>query len=145
MARSRFTIGTRYKRNGEVFIVRELLVDGKLSVENQSFGGLAQTTQDELCKAWARGEIAFEIHGPNTRKPRDVPLVTEFSIADFEKLPAKWRGEARRRLDLIRPLLKLPPGECTNEYIEEYVASLKDGQKKDQQKGRGLLYLLNPL
>src|SRR5260370_2253951 len=137
MARSRFTVGTRYKRNGEVFLVRELLVDGKLSVENQSFGGLAHTTQDELCQAWARGEIAFEIRGPNTRKPRDVPLVTEFSIADFERLPAKWRGEARRRLDLIRPLLKLPPGECTNEYIQEYVDSLKDGQKKDQQKGQG--------
>lgn len=136
MARSRFTIGTRYKRNEEVFLVRELLVDDKLSVENQSFGGLFHTTQDELCQAWARGEIEFEIHGPNTRKPRDVPLVTEFSIADFERLPAKWRGEARRRLDLIRPLLKLPLEECTNEYIEEYVASLKKGQEKDLQKGQ---------
>ena len=137
MARSRFTVGTRYKYNGEVFIVHELLLDGKLSVENQSFGGLSRTTQDELSKTWARGEIAFEIHGPNTRKPRDVPIVTEFTVADFERLPAKWRDEARRRLDLIRPLLQLPLGECTNEYIEEYVDSLKDGQKKDQQKGRG--------
>ncbi len=136
MARSRFTVGTRYKYNGEVFIVHELLLDGKLSVENQSFGGLSRTTQDELSKAWARGEIAFEIHGPNTRKPGDTPLITEFSIADFEKLPAKWRDEAQRRLDLIRPLLKLPPQECTNEYIEEYVTSVKDGQKKDQQIGQ---------
>ncbi len=131
MARSRFTVGTRYKRNGEVFIVHELLLDGKLSVENQSFGGLSRTTQDELSKAWARGEIAFEIHGPNTRKPRDIPLVTEFTVADFERLPAKWRDEARRRLDLIRPLLELPPEERTNEYIEKYV----EGKKKDQPKG----------
>jgi hypothetical protein len=132
MARSRFTVGTRYKRNGEVFLVRELLVDGKLSVENQSFGGLAHTTQDELCQAWARGEIAFEIHGPNTRKPRDNPLIIEFTVADFERLPAKWRDEARRRLDLIRPLLKLAPEERANEYIEKYV----EGKKKDQPKGQ---------
>jgi putative transposase len=132
MARSRFTVGTRYKRNEEVSIVRELLVDGKLSVENQSFGGLSRTTQDELSKAWARGEIAFEIHGPNTRKPRDIPLITEFTVADFERLPAKWRDEARRRLDLIRPLLGLPPEERTNEYIEKYV----EGKKKDKSKGK---------
>jgi putative transposase len=132
MARSRFTVGTRYKRNEEVFIVRELLVDGKLSVENQSFGGLFHTTQDDLSKAWACGEIAFEIHGPNTRKPRDIPLITEFTVADFERLPAKWRDEARRRLDLIRPLLELPPEERTNEYIEKYV----EGKKKDQPKGQ---------
>ena len=61
MARSRFAVGTRYKRNGEVFIVREILLDGKLNVENQSFGGLTRTTQNELCEAWACGEIAFEI------------------------------------------------------------------------------------
>lgn len=136
MAHSRFTVGTRYKRNNEVFIVQELLVDGKLSVENQSFGGLFHTTQEELSKAWASGEIAFEIHGPNTRKTRDIPLVTEFTVADFQRLPAKWRDEARRRLDLIRPLLQLPPGECTNKYIEEYITSLKSDQKRDQPKGQ---------
>lgn len=133
MARSRFTVGTRYKYNGEVFIVHELLLDGKLSVENQSFGGLSRTTQDELSKAWARGEIAFEVHGPNTRKPRDIPFVTEFTVADFKRLPAKWRDEARRRLDLIRPLLLLPPEERTNGYIEKYVEGKKQEQQKDKK------------
>ncbi len=132
MARTRFTVGTRYKYNGEVFIVHELLLDGKLSVENQSFGGLSRTTQDELSKAWARGEIAFEVHGPNTRKPHDIPIVTEFTVADFKRLPAKWRDEARRRLDLIRPLLQLPPEERTNKYIKEYVES----KKKEQLEGK---------
>jgi len=131
MARARFTVGTRYKYNGEVFIVHELLLEGKLSVENQSFGGLSRTTQDELSKAWARGEIAFEVHGPNTRKPRDIPIVTEFTVADFKRLPAKWRDEARRRLDLIRPLLQLPLEERTNEYIEKYVE-----EKKELQEGK---------
>ena len=128
MARSRFTQGTRYKRNGEVFIVHEVLLEGALSVENQSFGGLIRTTQAELSAAWARGEIAFEIHGPNTRQPRDCPLVTDFTVADFERLPAKWREEAHRRLNIIRPLLKLPPEECTRKYIDEYVASLRTSQ-----------------
>lgn len=132
MARTRFTVGTRYKYNEEVFIVHELLLDGKLSVENQSFGGLSRTTQDELSKAWARGEIAFEVHGPNTRKLRDIPIVTEFTVADFKRLPAKWRDEARRRLDLIRPLLQLPPEERTNEYIEKHV----EDKKKEQQESK---------
>src|SRR5437764_408275 len=136
MAHSCFTVGARYKRNGEVFIVRELLLDGKLNVENQSFGGLTCTTQNELHEAWAQGKIVFEVNGPNTRKPQDIPLITEFTVTDFQRLPAKWRDEARRRLDLIRPLLKLPPEERTNKYIEDYVASLKDSQKKDQQIGQ---------
>jgi len=155
MARSRFTVGTRYLYNKEVFIVRELLVDGKLNVENQSFGGLTRTSQNELGEAWRRGEIVFEIHGPNTRKPRDVSLITEFTVADFERLPPRWRDEARRRLDLIRPLLKLPPEECTNTYIEQYVTSKKasqpaqptstatseqrkNGRKKNQRVGQAL-------
>lgn len=136
MARSRFTVGTRYESNKQVFIVRELLVDGKLSIENQSFGGVFHTTQDELSEAWACGEISFEVHGSNTRKPKDVPLITEFTVADFERLPAKWRSEAQRRLNIIRPLLKLPPEECTNAYIGKYVESLKEAQKKDQEQGQ---------
>jgi len=155
MARSRFTVGTRYMYNKEVFIVRELLVDGKLNVENQSFGGLTRVSQRELSEAWAQGEIIFEIHGPNTRKPRDVSLITEFTVADFERLPPRWRDEARRRLDLIRPLLKLPLEECTNTYIEQYVTSKKasqpaqptltatseqrkNGRKKNQRVGQAL-------
>ena len=57
MARSRFTVGTRYKYNEEVFIVHELLLDGNLSVENQSFGGLFRTTQDELRAYPKTGEM----------------------------------------------------------------------------------------
>ena len=75
MDHSRFAVGTRYKYNGEIFIVRELLLDGKLSVENQSLGGLVVTTQDELSTAWAQGKIFFEARSPKpTRNTECVEI-----------------------------------------------------------------------
>ncbi len=63
MARMRFTLGTRYLLQGQVYIVRQMLADNRLLVENQSFGGQVIVTQDDLCAAWARDELRFEVHG----------------------------------------------------------------------------------
>jgi len=88
MARSRFTVGTRYEYNGEIFIVRELLLNGKLSVENQSFGGLVVTTQNKLSVAWTQGKIFFEVHSPKPTRIAerveidDTPL--DLVVVDLE-------------------------------------------------------------
>ena len=63
MARMRFTLGTRYLLQGQVYLVRQVLVDRRVIVENQSFGGQTIVTQDDLCASWARGELRFEVHG----------------------------------------------------------------------------------
>lgn len=124
MARMRFTLGTRYLLQGQVYLVRQVLVDRRLVVENQSFGGQATVTQDDLCEAWARGDLRFEVHGPNTRHSSDSPIATTYTFADFQHLPPKLRDEAWRRYQLIRPLLLLPLKERTRQAIAAHAARI---------------------
>jgi putative transposase len=125
MSRMRFTLGTRYVLQGQVYIVRQVLVDNRLLVENQSFGGQFTVTQEELCAAWARDELRFEVHGPNTRPRSESPLATSYTFADFQHLSVKLRNEAWRRYQCIRPLLLLPPAERTRQAIAMHAAALR--------------------
>ena len=103
MARMRFTLGARYLLQGQVYLVRQVLVDSQLVVENQSFGGQVIVTQDDLCAAWARGELRFEVHGPNTRRSSDSPIATAYTFADFQHLPPKLRDEACGAINSFAP------------------------------------------
>lgn len=125
MARMRFTLGTRYVLQGQVYIVRQVLVDNRLLVENQSFGGQFTVTQEELCAAWTRDELRFEVHGPNTQRPSESSLATSYTFADFQHLSVKLRNEAWRRYQCIRPLLLLPPAERTRQAIAAHAAALR--------------------
>ncbi len=131
MARRRFTVGTRYVYKEQVFVVREMLVNGGVSVENLSFGGRVVRTQDELGEIWAQGEITFEVSGPQTKKLPDSPLATAYKIADFQRLPARGRAEAWRRYQILLPILEHPRWERTREFINKYAASLNPAPKPD--------------
>ncbi len=126
MARISFDIGRRYLLQGQVYIVRQKLLQGKLLVENQSFGGLLTTSCEELCAAWGREELRFEVNdGPHVhRRPEDA-LATSYTFADFQSLPPPHRQEAWRRYELIRPFLERPLKERSRTALESYVAKLR--------------------
>ena len=63
MARLRFTPGTRYLRNEQIFLVRQVLAAQRLLVDNQSVGGQDIASQDELIAAWGDGALQFEVQG----------------------------------------------------------------------------------
>ncbi len=129
MARLRFTVGTRYLHNNQVYIINELLLGNKFLAKNESFGGSVTLTQEELTELWARGEIRFEVYGRYVKAEPNTPLSVEYTIADFQQLPSSRRDEARRRYEIIRPLLDLPPEERTREYLKEYARTLALTQK----------------
>src|SRR6266566_6715772 len=131
MARRRFTVGTRYIYKEQVYVVREMLVNGGISVENLSYGGRVVMTQNELGEIWARGEITFEVSGPQTRKLQDSPLATAYKIADFQRLPPKGRDEAWRRYQILLPILARPRWERTREFIANHATSLNPNPKTD--------------
>ena len=131
MARRRFTVGTRYLYKAQVYIVREMLVNGGISVENLSFGGRVVMTQQDLGEIWARGEITFEVSGPQTRKLQDSPLATAYKITDFQQLPPRGRDEAWRKYQILLPILARPRRERTREFIENYAGSLNPSPKPD--------------
>ncbi len=93
MARIRFAVGTRYLLNEQVYIVRQLLVDNRLLVENQSFGGQLTVSYDDLCAAWGRGEVRFEVQGRHVRTSPDRPISLEYSVSDLQGLPEPVRED----------------------------------------------------
>ena len=84
MAVLRFEPGIRYVHNEQVYIVRQLLIEGRLLVENLSFGGQITVARDELVTAWAAGELRFEVMGANVEQPKDRPIATNYTFADFQ-------------------------------------------------------------
>ena len=127
MARLHLTVGTRYEQGAQVYVVRQLLPDDRLLVENQSFGGQAIHTRDEVSAAWASGALVFEVHGARTRPSPTSSLATSYTIADIAHLPETQRAEAWRRYTLIAPLLALAPHERTREVVDAHVAAQRVG------------------
>jgi putative transposase len=126
MARIYFDIGRRYLLQGQVYVVRQKLLQGKLLVENQSFGGLITTSYEELCAAWGRNDLQFEVNdGPHVRRRPEEALATGYTLADFQHLPPHHRQEAWRRYELIRPFLDRPLKERSRAALESYVAKLR--------------------
>jgi len=127
MARLHLTVGTRYEQDAQVYVVRQLLPDDRLLVENQSFGSQTIRTRDEMSAAWASGALVFEVHGPGTRPSPRSTLATGYTIADIAHLPEARRAEAWRRYTLIAPLLALAPHERTRDVVDAHVAAQRSG------------------
>jgi len=131
MGRVQVTVGTRYRWDGRVYVVRQLLHEGKLLVEDQTEGGPRVVSRDDLQEAWSSGALTFvgarEGKGlaSDTRADADTAAV----IADFHVVPEAERAEAWRRYTLIRPLLARPRGERTRRAIEQYLAREETGRQ----------------
>lgn len=135
MARLQFTIGTSYKLRGEVFTIRQLLVDSTFQVENQSFGGVFVVPLTDLVNAWVSGDLVFALPPRLARTKAAAQNGTEYTFTDFQNLPDRVRAEAWRRYQLLLPLLKLPKAERTRSAIEAYAA--KQRAEQDQQSDAG--------
>jgi len=125
MGRLHVTAGTRYLRDGRAQVVRQVLRDGRLLVEDQSVGGEGVVTRAELTAAWAEGRLRFEVPGPAARASGGAVLATAYTIADFHLVAEGERAEAWRRYTLIRPLLALPPHERTRRTIAQHLVDAR--------------------
>lgn len=122
MSRNAFTLHTRFLYQHQVYAVIEILLDGYVLLQNQSFGGPPiPKSLDELVLAWARHELIFEVRGRNAARDVDVPIATRYCYGDFQRLEGNYE-EAWRRYQLILPLLELPRSERTKSYLNAYAA-----------------------
>jgi putative transposase len=106
-------------------------------VEDQSGGGQAAVTREELTAAWDRGAVRFAVRGPGARPEGEATLPTGYTIADFHLLPEAEREEAWRRYTVIRPLLAWPAHTRTRRAIEAYLSSLSSSSDAGRAAGRG--------
>jgi len=137
MGRLHVTAGTRYLRDGRAQVVRQVLRDGRLLVEDQSVGGEAVVTRAELTAAWAEGRLRFAVRGPGARASGGAVLATAYTIADFHLVAEGERAEAWRRYTLIRPLLVLPPHERTRRTIAQHLVDARMRHGPDLGGGPG--------
>jgi len=137
MGRLHVTAGTRYLRDGRAQVVRQVLRDGRLLVEDQSVGGEAVVTRAELTAAWAEGRLRFAVRGPGARASGGAVLATAYTIADFHLMAEGERAEAWRRYTLIRPLLVLPPHERTRRTIAQHLVDARMRHGPDLGGGPG--------
>jgi len=103
MGRLHLTPGTRYLHEGHVFVIRQLLLDRRVLVENQSIGDEAVLTRDDLSRLSGSGALTFEGQGPQVRTATARPLPMGYTIVDFYLLPEDQRTEAWLRYTLIPP------------------------------------------
>ena len=125
MPRMKFTAGTRYQMNQQMYLIQRPLTGGTLLVENLTMGTQERPTQEELYMAWQRGELRFA--APKNLAPKDATEenATRFTVADFGTLPKRYRDEAWRRYELLLPLLKLPRSERTRSAIKAHATTLQ--------------------
>jgi hypothetical protein len=108
MGRVQLTVGTRYRWGGRMYVVRQLVREGGLLVEDQTGGGQAVVARDDLQAAWGAGGLTFAGAGLWTGSAPDRSRATAATIADVHLLPEAQRAEAWRWYALIQPLLAVP-------------------------------------
>ena len=138
MGRLHLAVGTRYERDGHVWVVVQVLRDGRLRVEDQSAGGQEIVTRAELTAAWADGALRFAIRGRGAHMKEAGTSLAAHTVADFHVLPESARAEAWRRYTLIAPLLGWPPERRTRRAIADYLFSIASASIGPESAERGV-------
>jgi len=138
MGRLHLAVGTRYERDGHVWVVVQVLRDGRVRVEDQSAGGQEIVTRAEVTAAWADGALRFAIRGRGAHMKEAGTSLAAHTVADFHVLPESARAEAWRRYTLIAPLLGWPPERRTRRAIADYLFSIASASIGPESAERGV-------
>ena len=126
MSAQRFSIGRQFYWQDEIYEVRRLLPDGNLNVINVRTSETQNVTFTQLVEALWACDLQFVVDGqPAKRIPQD-------GYVDLSDCPESLRAIAEYRLEIIRPLLDLPPHQ-RGEAIRAYVKATKEERKTNKR------------
>jgi len=134
MARKWFDKGITYKLGHNYYLIRQVLLDGRRLVENQTSGGDDNVALSELLAAWSRGDLIFTVDGPNVRRSKPGLPATEYTVNDFRGLPPAQGEEAWRRYTLIRPYLAMS-GRERGRALAQLKVARKEAWLAAQERG----------
>lgn len=134
MARKWFDKGITYKLGHDYYLIRQVLLDGRRLVENQTSGGDGNVALTELLAAWSRGDLVFTVDGPNARRSKPGLPATEYTVNDFRGLPPAQGEEAWRRYTLIRPYLAMS-GRERGRALAQLKVARKEAWLAAQERG----------
>jgi putative transposase len=104
MSRIQIKTGTRYVIHNDIHLIQKRLADHHYQIENLSTGETTILSHNALLRAWASGDLRFEITSPNARRDTDVPLNTRYQEDDLADLPDHIQEETWRRYHLVLDL-----------------------------------------
>jgi putative transposase len=110
MSAQRFSIGTQFRWNGTLYEVKRILPDGAINIENVATTALQVVCLSELVASLFQGDLSFVIRGKR-KEPNSPELQTDNVIecAELSDYPDDLAAIARKRLEIIKPLLQLGP------------------------------------
>ncbi len=106
MGRVHIVVGRRLLLDDQLHIVRDIHTDGRIHLENLSFGDSMLLYPDDLASRWAEGRLRFEVGGPGTRLDSDSGVAAAYTRADFDALPSGQREQTWERYRLLDALFR---------------------------------------
>jgi len=103
MSAQRFSVGKQFHWQGATYEVRRLLPDSNLNVVNVRTGEAQTVACTQLVRDLLADELHFVVDG------RPVKRASKSDYVDLSDCPESLRAVAEYRLEVIRPLLDLPP------------------------------------
>ncbi len=128
MSAQKFSPGQIFTWRGDLYEVRQLLVNSQLNIVNMRTGTTQTVTAPQLVEAILVDELQFM-----TNTETDLSLAQKGSV-DLENYSGAQRAVAEYRLEVIGPLLNLPP-DARCQAINDRVKQLC---KQHQTKARTL-------
>lgn len=136
MAKIRLRAGLRYDLNDKVYEIQKVHLDGMVEVYDMAFGRTNTVTEESIREALFQGKLQFEVAGRNTKTKAKKKMPTEYTWADFTKVPEAYRSKAWLQYCVIKEVLKIPEEERSEEQIrgaaENGVARLKEEQGREE-------------
>lgn len=129
MSAERFSTGKQFFWQGDTYEVRRLLPGSNLSVVNVRTGAVQTISFSVLLKALFDSELSFGGSG------RLAEGAVKSGYVDLSDCPEELRVIAEYRLEVILPLLKLPPGErkkAIEARVEEFKKKRQDNERSMQ-------------
>lgn len=125
MSAERFSTGKQFYWQEEAYQVRRVLPDNNLNIVNLRTNEAQTVALTQLVKALLADELRFTY-------PKSSRDQTAHHYSDWSDYPETLRAIAQYRLEVIRPLLDLPPHQrkkALKDRVQELKASREDNQR----------------
>jgi hypothetical protein len=128
MSTYRFSTGNRFRWRGVTYEVKRLLPGEQINIEDIFTGATSVIDVSMLVQALFGGELEFAIEGKQAREDAQDGISTEHAYVALDDCPEYLTRIARRRLEIIMPLLALE--RRTEELVRNRVQEVKAAQRE---------------
>jgi putative transposase len=134
MSTQRFSTGKRFRWENTVYEVKRLLPEGQIQIEALAEGATRSVAQEQLVQALFSGTLYFETPKTPTHLPPRPDPVGQGPVTPSD-YPVAQAAIGRHRLEVIEPLLALPPERRTKTAVQAHVMALQAAKPAESKSG----------